>query len=60
MFLIQKLVTDNKENKEYKNKSIVIMIHVPGEKGKHSKRDIRIVGRRYNIMARRNTSDEKL
>jgi len=55
MFLISKLVTNNKENETYLNKSIVIMIHVPGYKGKHSKRDIRIVGRRYNIMARRNT-----
>ena len=53
-------MVDNNTNKQYTSKSVCILVHISGERGKHSRKNIKMLGRRYNIMNKRNNSDEKL
>ena len=60
MFLIAKLVVDHKDDTAYIRKSICSIVHLPSQKSKHSQKQIVNLGRRYNIIARRNIDEMKL
>ena len=60
MFMINEIVVDNQTDDRYTSKSIAIIVHISGKKGKNIYKTLKMRGRRNNIMAKRNTSDEKL